>query len=210
MTPRAEARLAAWAALAATLGDLLMLWVGNASRPELGLPSPPAATLAVGAALGVLGIPLYALGYRAAARLVAKRSVPAGLVLSAAGFTMALLGAVIHGYTGWLIAGAQPGTVAAAPVDAIVASGPLLVGLWIAAGVAVLVASLVFAWHAIRQGTGALRTAGVLNPAVLTVLLAVVLAGVASPLLQAFLLPAAPNVAHLAFFLLLAIAIPRR
>jgi hypothetical protein len=123
---------------------------------------------------------------------------------------MALLGAVIHGYTGWLIAGAQPGTVAAAPVDAIVASGPLLVGLWIAAGVAVLVASLVFAWHAIRQGTGALRTAGVLNPAVLTVLLAVVLAGVASPLLQAFLLPAAPNVAHLAFFLLLAIAIPRR
>jgi hypothetical protein len=206
MTLRREALLGVLGALAATVGDLLMLWVGNGARPELGLPAAPAATLAAGAALGVLGFPLYALGYRAAARCLAKRSVPAAFVVSAAGFLIALLGAVIHGYTAWLIAQTPSDAVPAAPLAAVAASGGLLVGLWIAAGVTLLVASMVFAGYALRDR--ALRPAGILNPALLTVLLA--FAGTSTLLLQAFLLPAAPNVAHVVFFVILMRALPRR
>jgi hypothetical protein len=56
--PVTRATVAALAAAAATAGDLLLLWAGNAARPELALPRPPAGVLRVGMWLGTLAMPL--------------------------------------------------------------------------------------------------------------------------------------------------------
>ena len=55
VTRRRLAAIGALAAVAASAGDLLMLWVANARRPELGLAAPPDTVLWLGAALGVVG-----------------------------------------------------------------------------------------------------------------------------------------------------------
>lgn len=59
--------LAALGALLATCGDFGLLWVGNAARRELELIAPPAGMIVPSTLLGVVGIPLYALGYLARA-----------------------------------------------------------------------------------------------------------------------------------------------
>ncbi len=189
---RRLAAMGALAAVAASAGDLLMLWVGNARRPELGLAAPPDTILWLGAALGVLGIPLYAVGYRGAARLVADHSRGARAVF-AGGALLAGVGAVIHGLTAQLIAGALRSNVPGAPpLEAVAASGPLLVGLWVLAGLGLLVASVAFA--------GCRRDAlAFANPALVTVVL--MLAALPAELTRSFLAPAAPNLAHVVFFL---------
>jgi len=189
------------AAAVATLGDLLLLWVANAARPDLGLASPGASALWLGAALGVVAIPLYAVGYRDAARLVASGSPGTARVVSGAGGVASVVGAVIHGATAWIQ------TSGGAGLDPLAATleSPLLVGLWAVAAILVLVASIAFARATLRTP---LRAVAWLNPALVTVALGAL--GQASPLLQAFLAPAAPNLAHLVFFSTVALAPGRR
>ena len=192
MTTRRLATLGGVAALAASAGDLALLYVANARRPELALPEPPDALLWVGAALGVLGIPLYAFGYRAASRLVLARSRAGASLVFAAGATLAGLGAVIHGLTALEIhASLAAGTPSPSPLEGVAASGPLLLGLWALAALGTALASLMFAW--LQRGALAL-----LSPLCVTIALA--LAALPTEALRSFLAPAAPNLAHVVFF----------
>jgi len=175
-----------------------MLWVGNARRPELGLPAPPDTVLWLGCALGVAGIPLYALGYQGAAGLLRPERPRAAQTVIAAGAFAAGIGAAIHGMTAALISSAlHSNAPAAPPLEAVAAGGPLLVGMWLAAALAVVVASGVFAWCRRRDPVLALA-----NPALVTVALSLV--ALPSELLRSFLAPAAPNLAHVVFFLVCA------
>jgi hypothetical protein len=194
-----HARVAAFAALLASAGDLILLYVANAQREELGLPQVGRAWLWLGGALGVLFIPLYALGYRAASRLVAPVSSSAAQVLFASGAIAAILGSLIHGlttaYIGADLEAAVPGRD---PLASVVSWGAPLLALWGLAALLVLVASGVFLWCVSRGATRAPRSAALANPALVTVVLSAV--GLPSVLLRSFLTPAAPNLAHLVFF----------
>ena len=190
--------VAAIAAVVATVGDLLMLWVANAPRPALALPSPPPGVLRLGTVLGVVAIPLYAVGYAAAAR----RAEPAlgratGWVMVLGGFG-AVLGGYIHAATAWLLEEqlrTAATTPVGAPLESVLGEGSLVVP-WAAATVLVTLASAAIAYAALRGV--APRAWLVANPAVATVALGLV--GAATELGRAFLVPAAPNVAHVVFF----------
>jgi hypothetical protein len=194
-----SALIAALAAMAATLGDLLMLYVANSRRPELLLPEVSAEALWVGAALGVLGIPVYALGYHAASRMlgpVSRRSARAVFLLGSLG---AAIGAGIHALTALQIqSDLEAGAPALDPIEAVASWGPTLPALWAMAAALVVSASLIFGWRVGRGGGPAPRFLGLANPALITV--ALVGVGMTTPLLRAFLAPAAPNVAHVLFF----------
>lgn len=199
MSPEGQARLAACAALIATAGDLLMLFVANAQREELGLPQPGAGWLELGGVLGVAAIPLYALGYRSASRPVAAASLAGARVVFLAGAAGAGVGALIHGLTalhiGGELAAAVPGRD---PLTSVSEWGPALLALWGLAALLVLTACVPFVWFVGRGVTPAPPLAALANPALLTVALAA--AGHPSLLPHAFLTPAAPNLAHLIFF----------
>jgi hypothetical protein len=187
---RRKLAVAAAAAIVATAGDLLMLLVANAARPELALPRPPPLALPLGAVLGVAAIPLYALGYRAVARGIERASPRRARLIRSCGLGAAAIGAAIHGATALAIRSAGSG--AAAPLDA-VAQSPLLVAAWTAAAALVVVASA-----AIAGAQAGPRALVWLNPAAATLVLA--LAGLPGELGRSFLVPAAPNLAHVVFF----------
>jgi hypothetical protein len=185
--------------LAASAGDLLLLYVANAQRSELGLPQIGRAWLWVGGALGVVAIPFYALGYRSASRLVAAASVRSAQAVFVAGAAGSLLGSVIHGLTASHIsadlAAAAPGRD---PLASLVSWSPLLLTLWGLAALLVVFASALFMWFVGRGTTAAPRGAALANPAVVTIALASF--GLTGVLGRSFLTPAAPNIAHLVFF----------
>ena len=174
-----------------------MLYVANADRPELRLPAPPPATLWVGGILGVCAIPLYAGGYRAAARGLAEPR--AARLVALAGTLTAVVGTVTHGLTAAsLAAQLESKHLPREPLQGMLSSGPLLLGLWAIGTVLVLVASAAFVWAVSRRpGEFPVRVAW-LNPALLTIALGLAAAPV--EMLRAFLLPAAPNLAHCVFF----------
>lgn len=201
---RGAGAVAVGAALAATVGDLLLLWVANARRPEFAaLPVPPAAALVTGLYLGVLALPLYGLGYRCVAEALApadRRSARRVLLLGAYG---GALGAVEHGLTALVLHGeVASGASAADPLVVIVRHGAFLLPLWVVVAGFVTAGSLVYARTVLRGGTAYPRWMAAANP----LLLLAVLGACAAPSawLRAFLLPAAPNVAHVAFFALAA------
>jgi hypothetical protein len=195
---RSGCAVATIAAVVATVGDLLMLYVANAGRPELGLAAMPAPVLWIGGMLGVVAIPIYVLGYRAAATLAAPRFARHARVVAVAGAAGSVLGAVIHGCTAFFI---REGLASGAPAEdplAAVAGSPLLLTLWGAATLLVISASVAFA-IALRRGVpSAPRGLAWANPAVVTIALS--LAGSVTPMSRAFLVPAAPNLAHVVFF----------
>ncbi len=201
---------AQWAALAAALatgGDLLMLRaaVADAAGAATALPG---WLLPTGAFLGVAGIPVYALGYRAAAHALPAGRRAASRCVAGGGAVAAGLGALIHGLTAWhLEVGLADGRAAGDPLREMVAGGALLVGLWGLAALGVLVASAAFAAGVGRDGSRLPRALALANPALLTLLLAT--AGLGSPLGRAYLVPAAPNLAHVLFFATLAGALRR-
>jgi hypothetical protein len=189
--------IATAAAAIATVGDLLMLWVANALRPDLDLATPSPGVLRLGAVLGVTAIPLYAVGWAAAA----ARATPAlgrfAPWVMVAGGLGAVVGSYIHAATAWLIeAQMRSGTPAAAPLASVLDAGTGLTVPWGVATAAVVLASGAMAWAARRGAVP--RGWLVANPAVATVLLAT--AGAATELGRSFLVPAAPNVAHAVFF----------
>jgi hypothetical protein len=200
------ARLAAVGALLATASDLCLLSVVNSRRPDLLLPAASPIVLWLGGAVGVLTIPLYALGYEAAARAFAPSEIRAARVVRYSGWLMALLGAVIHALTTMRVAAdIAAGVPGRDPIAAVAAWGPLLPILWAIASVPATAASVAFAW---AVGRGRSRFPPALawaNPSLLTLLLG--LAGLPIPILRAFLTPAAPNLAHALFFAACAVAL---
>ncbi len=193
-------RIAAVGAVVASLGDLAMLWVGNASRPELALVEPPGVVLWIGAALGVLGIPLYALGYRETARTIDGDRIRVRRLIRWAGAGVAALGTWIHGLTALLIADARASSAAPAdPFAAVASSGALLVGLWALTALLAAAAALAFAFEAGRGRSTLPRWVAWANPVFGT--LAFALAGVSlGEPAESFVAPAAPNFAHALFF----------
>lgn len=192
--------VACFAALTATIGDLLLLYVGNSMRPELALPPAPPAVLWMGAVLGVAGLPLYVVGYHAIAR-----SYAAGLgskFIAYPGFVASLGGAGIHALTAFEIQIASASTMpAAAPLEAVAASGSWLVALWLIVGVMFAVASTAFALQWWRTERGCARGLALVNPMLVTILL--VVASMSNEWLRSFVAPAAPNAAHVVFFFVL-------
>lgn len=190
--------IATLAAVVATAGDLLMLYVANAGRPELGLAAAPPALLWIGGTLGAAAIPLYVLGYRAAATLAAGVHRRHARVIAVAGTFGSVLGAVIHGCTAFFIRdGLALGAPAEDPLTA-VAGSPFLLALWAVATLAVVTASVAFATAVRRGGPDVPRGLAWANPAVITIALSLV--GSVTPMSRAFVVPAAPNLAHLVFF----------
>jgi hypothetical protein len=200
---RALLIVACVAAVAASCGDLLMLYVGNSQRPELGLAPAPTVVLWIGAVLGVIGLPLYGTGYWAIARTFAQRRVRGAWLIAASGVGGAIVGAVIHGMTALEIDSALASASAARPpLEAVAGGDRALLYLWLTCGALLLVASLGFAACQVRAATGSARWLAVANPVVLTVLL--VGLSMPSELSRSFVAPAAPNLAHVLFFLMLA------
>jgi hypothetical protein len=221
------------AAVVASVGDLVMLYVAGAPRQELALAPPLRGLLVLGGVLGVVALPLYAAGYWAAFRLCspegnrlaapdhtavppgrsaaarhATGDVVAALAIFACGTAGAFVGSVIHGLTALRID--ADSMVAMAPPDSLTAMatwGPLLLALWTIALLCVVCASLAFVWIVVRGRSPLDRRLAILNPALLTLALGAV--GLPVESLRSALTPAAPNLAHIVFFSVVARAASR-
>ena len=191
---RTSVVVAAVAAAVATVGDLFLLYVVNAQRAALELAAPPPWVLPVGAALGVLAIPFYALGYRGIAGALAARAPTRARIVQGAGAVTAILGAVIHGSTGRMIAHDLVSSDAALPpFEAMMAwNDSPLPALWAVATLLVVLASVAMVREAGEHGLP--LTVRIFNPVALTIAVGVV--GLGSELGRSFLTPAAPNIAH--------------
>jgi len=185
------------AAIAATAGDLLLLATSNATRPGFEwLPAPSETLLLVGTYLGVVAIPCYGLGYRDVA---ARFEPPYRPWLVALGVAGAVLGGTTHGLTGLVIHVEQTGGMGGVdPITVVARHGAYLLPLWAAIAVVTILGSAVFATGVLGGRSSFPRWMALANPAVLTLVL--VLVGAASETGRAFLVPAAPNVAHIVFF----------
>jgi hypothetical protein len=202
---RALLVLAAAAALVASAGDLALLWVANAGNAPIAetLPAPPSGALAAGHLAGVLAIPLYAARYTAAARLVAHGDARAARWVVALGFYGSAVGAAVHGVTGvWIRGALGRGAPGGDPLAEVLAAGPFLVPLWAVVGLATTLGSVVFATSVARGRTALAPAFALATPLALT--LGLVLAGAPTAWGRAFLVPAAPNLAHVVFFAALA------
>lgn len=197
-------RVAIAAAVAASAGDLLLLLAANAGRPEAGaLPAPSEGLLVLGHYLGALAIPLYALGYRQVARGLAPGSPRIARWVFGLGAYAAALGGTVHGLTALLIsterrAGAPPTD----PLAFVAHAGPFLLPLSTLALAALLTGSILYAVAVLRGGTAFPAWMAAANPALLVALVS--LLAWPSPLLRAFVVPAAPNLVHVIFFGLVA------
>lgn len=176
-----------------------MLWVGWAGDGRFGLAVPPPATLLVGHYLGVFGIPLYALGYRALAAGIADAAPRSARGVALLGAIGSILGAVVHGVTGALAHVA--GRVGDSPAPDALAALPeaaFLLPLWVVVGAALAAGSLVFAAAVARGGTRFRPALALANPLLAGGVIA--LAALPFPRVAAFAVPAAPNLAHVVLF----------
>jgi hypothetical protein len=199
--------LAAWAGVVATIGDFGLLWTANAQRPELGLRVPPEAVLWLGGLLGVVAIPLYVFGYRAAATRLATQAPRGARLFVIVGSAGVLVGAAIHAVTTFhlraeLVAGV-PGRPPHAPF---MEPGSLLGRLGMIATGLALVGWGTFA----RAGwsSSPSRRLMLWSPPVLTI--AITVLTLPFEFGRSFLGAAAPNVSHALFFFVLAAALTRR
>lgn len=197
-------RVAAAAAAAATLGDLALLYVVNAARPELALPPAPPLTLMIGGILGVLGIPLYWFGYSCLAEPLDAHRRRSAATLRGCGAVIGAVGAVIHALTALLIGLSD--TATAGPLDALAGGGFAVVSLWAIAAVATLVAAVVVCAAAFAADASLPGVVALANPVTAILVLAAI--GSACELGRAFLIPAAPNLAHLIFFTVASLSVP--
>ena len=197
------------AALAATTGDLLLLWVANAPRPELALPRPPDGALFCGFLLGVFTIPLYGLGYRQIAARLAPASARGARLVFLSGAYGGALGGVVHGMTTLAIRiDADAGLPPADPLTLAGRYGTYLYPLWGVIALLVVLGAAVYAALVLRDGTDYPRWMAAVNPVAL--LLVVGALGSVHPLLTAFVVPAGPNLVHVIFFALTAACRRRR
>ncbi|MDP3938070.1 MAG: hypothetical protein Q8R92_08025 [Deltaproteobacteria bacterium] len=200
MSIRLSLILATIAALLASAGDLMLLYVGNSACAAFAsLPPPPAGTLLLGNYLGVLFIPLYALGYRAVSLLIAPAGERAARVVFTLGAGCAALGAVVHGITAVSIAADRAaGRLGGDPFEAVMRYGAFLGPLWILLALAAFAITVLYARAVMSGRSGLPRRAWVANPVALTLLPVLLVAPF--PVLREFIVPAAPNLAHVLFF----------
>jgi len=174
--------IATLAAVAASCGDLLLLWV--AAGGERGW-------LIIGNYLGVLFIPLYALGYRVVSELLNVRAIFwIGAYASA-------IGAAIHGVTAVTILSAASTNASAGPFASLVPILPYLIPLWVLVAALSIVGSLLQV-RAVRADARLPRWFAWVNPLALTVAIAGI--GAAFDSLAQYVVPAAPNLAHVFYF----------
>lgn len=196
---RVDLSLALAGAVAGSAGDVALLWVAWAADGRLGLAPAPPGTLLAGHYLGVLGIPLYALGYRALADGMADAAPVAARWVRGLGAIGAIVGAAIHGLTGMLTAVAiRTGTPTAPDALAAIPEAAFLLPLWLIVGAALAVGSVVFGATVARGHTRFPRWLAACTPLVSTI----AMAALASPfpLAAGFVVPAAPNLAHVLLF----------
>jgi hypothetical protein len=194
--------LACAAAVVASLGDVLMLYVATGNAPLASAEGR--ALLHVGGWLGVLAIPGYYLGYRECARRLPRDKRRA--LASTLGALVAMFGAATHGLTAMdiyeaLTAGAQTRL----PQAAFVPGWSALFVCGVAAAIAALLVTVVLTPALWRSDSGCWKLAATLNPITGTLVLSAI--GLASAELAAYLSPAAPNLAHAVFFALCARAV---
>jgi hypothetical protein len=188
---RRFASIAALAATAASCGDLLLLWIAAGGDREW---------LTTGHYLGVLFIPLYAIGYRAVSRMLAEPAIFwIGMYASA-------IGAAIHGITGAAILNATV-TSQADPFASLAPVLAYLIPLWLIVGMASAVGSFLQC-RAVSASSRYPYWFAWANPLVLTLTLAAVAVPFAS--VARYLVPAAPNVAHVLYFTAVAVIAGRR
>ncbi len=174
-----------------------MLHVTHAPKP-VSESSPLAAILWAGALLGTVVIPLYALGYSKVARLVRPHSSKLGWFLAISGTGTAVSFAWVHVFTALVISESLvPAVAGVEPEGLTFFQAGLAIGL-IPATVFVTTVSIAIFVAASTRVRALPRWLALLNPAAATIVLALV----ALPLEigRMFLLPSAPNLAHLAFF----------
>jgi hypothetical protein len=188
--------IAVAAAILGTLGDLLLLATANATRPGFEwLPAPSAACL-VGTYLGVLAIPCYGLGYR---QVAARFEPRPGRWIAGLGIAGGVLGGTTHGLTGLVIhVEITGGAGGVDPITVLGRYGAYLLPLWAAIAAISVVGTAIYAIGVLAGRSSLPRWTAAANPLVLVVLL--VGAGRTVPLGSAFLVPAAPNLAHVLFF----------
>lgn len=207
---RTACGIAALAASAASVGDILLLWFANGGRADLPMLSPLGERgLLAGHYLGVLAIPFYAAGYWGLAMAIRAAHPAAARVVFGAGALASAWGAAVHGITGIAehlerAAGVPPRD----PLQFFEQHGAYLLPLWLVLAALLAVGSIAFA-RAVAQGDTALpRWMALANPLLLVAVAA--LLGAPTPLGRAILVPAAPNVAHIWLFALAAIALGAR
>lgn len=189
----------ALAAVVATLGDVFLLYVANARRPELGLPPAADGLLVAGSYLGVLALPLYALGYWYVAGGLRRHHPGAARWVFGLGAYGGALGAVVHGVTAQVIRAEESVHAPAMDPLAVVGQhGAFLVPLWIVLTVMTVAGSAIYARAVLAGGSAYPRWMAFLNPTLM--LVAASVASLPSLWLRAFLLPAAPNLVHVVFF----------
>jgi len=205
----AAAWVATGAAVAASTGDLLLLAVATPATPALALGTALGRrALVVGHYLGVLGIPLYALGYR---YVGARLGEPYTRPLTALGLCGGVIGGTIHGVTSIAIAAGGLGAATEFGSSPVPLSSPFaayILPLWAVVTAAVLAASVVFTIAVVRGGGDYRAWMALASPAVLVIATSVC-ASVSSAS-RALVAPAAPNLAHVAFFALASANVSRR
>lgn len=193
------AHLPAVAALCAAAADALMLFVAQGDVATAAA-WPKYALVWLGGLLGVCAIPFYYFGYAGALRLAGHPAHAASPAMVGAAL-VALFGTLTHGATAYDISTAVAAGGASRPPEVAFAS-PLLLACAFLSAAGALLACAHFLWLGLRHANGWIRTAAILNPVTCTLLLAV--PGALSEPVGAYLTPAAPNLAHLAFFALVA------
>jgi len=205
LTTRCFLKMASAAAVVASACDLLLLYVIVAPS---GLATAARSLVVASGVLGAIAIPFYVLGYAAIARCIepGSRVLRRGVVGS--GVIVGVGGGAIHGATAIFMLRAQAaGVTWEDPMAGVLHSGFVLPMLWGLAVVAAACASVVLVYAAFT-GRLALRTAVVVvNPVVVTVLLVAVSLACGSETLGNFFAPAAPNLAHLIFFVVAAASV---
>lgn len=195
----------AWfAAITASVGDFLLLFVGNSLHAGTRLESSK-VLLAMGGLLGCVAMPCYAFGYAALARVIRQRARITAAIMLCSAIAFGVVCSLTHGVT-WMVIRSSMSTVRAgsssfSPMESVVRQGGPQLQLWIIG----VVVGLVLAIAIVRSGflrTSAIpRWLAVLNPLTLTILIGFLSAFSRIGLL--YILPMAPNVAHIVFFLAL-------
>jgi hypothetical protein len=119
------------------------------------------------------------------------------------------LGAVVHGVTGHVIRVEElAGAPGADPLVVVAQHGAFLLPLWCALTVMTVAGSTIYARAVLGGRTAYPRWMALVNPTLLLVVTSVI--AVPSLWLRAFLLPAAPNLVHIVFFVAAARVRPGR
>ncbi len=187
----AALRVALIGGIAATIGDVLQLVIATESLH--GSETLLRNILLAGTLLGVVGIPLYAHGYRARVALTAGNDSRWRVVVSHGGSFFAALGCAVHAATGLFLSLDPTRGRGVDPYQGILQSGPVLLSLWATASLVFLVATFA-EWRLCRSWRE--RAA---NPLALTLMI-VLFAELLPTHLRQIIGPASVNLAHVFFF----------